>query len=1003
MTSPNPYQKVAIARPTKRSGQRIVPKLTWHKGWFIFKCATADYVLARQAGMTWYGGERRFWATKDWETAYRLKDYADDSCTMVLGPEFAKASARLYASRATDADIDVPAPEGLDYMPFQRAGIKFAQPLDGVLIGDEMGLGKTIQAIGLVNADPAIDKVLVICPASLKINWQREFDRWKARPLTVGIVSSSAYFPLGFNVTIVNYDILHRHAKAIRSVPWDMLIVDEAHYVKSATARRSRYVYGDASKDLAPIRARKRLFLTGTPIANRPMELWPLVHYLAPEVFKDERDYTRKYRFANVKNDAGRQALGALQAKLRMSCMVRRLKKDVLKDLPPKQRQVIEMPPGAAGAAIREEQQAMSEIVGDLVELRVRVELLKASDDEEAYRAAVAELKAKGDELFGQISTLRHKTALAKVPLVIDFVKDAVSDDHAVVLFAHHRDVLHAYHEAFKGSVLLYGGMDLRDRQRSIDAFQAGESQLFIGSLYAAGVGITLTKSSHVVFAELDWVPGTMTQAEDRCIAEGQPVLTPQGWRPIEEIKPGDLVITRSGRPRRVLDAWHRGAARLMTEVKIEGWPQPIVATSDHDFLLVDGEWRPAGNLLPGNRIAMPVPESRPDAAAAPFDEDCRLPDSFVGAGGRQSNGRLIKGPAAVALTDDALFTFGYYVGDGFASTARGKGRFVSFAGHQVKDRASHQRIVEWCQRQRLHVHERLSPGLGMEKRAFSGEWALWFAKNFGTGAANKRLPVWVSELSKGQSRCLLAGMMAADGYVRKGRREYVTISHDLAAQAAMLMLCCGLRPCLTRQSTGAYVVAFSEGLEPYGLVREVKTRFPRKPGGKRERVYDLTVEGEESFVVGLAVVHNCHRIGQVDSVQVQHLVLEGSLDALMAEKLVAKQQVIDAALDAETREEIGADPIVPELESPSTQGMTRAEVARQAERLQGWEAVQWVEAALDELLSSGGRMHSVDEAMAREIAALAERITPKQAVLGRRIARKYKDRLSEAVREAIG
>ena len=427
-----------------------------------------------------------------------------------------------------------------------------------------------------------------------------------------------------------------------------------------------------------------------------------------------------------------------------------------------------------------------------------------------------------------------------------------------------------------------------------------------------------------------------------------------------------------------------------MTETIIEGWPEPVVTTSDHQFLLTTGEWREAGALHPGDRIAMPVGKlSQAMVKVIPFDKACRLPRRFIGAGGDQSNARLLKAPECISLGPDALFTFGYYVGDGFASTIAGKGRFVSFAGHQEKDASAHARVRAWCENQGMNVHVRYSPGFGMEMRAFSGEWALWFRKTFGTGAFEKHLPEWALTLSESQSRILLAGMVAADGYVRRGRTEYITVSALLASQVARLMLRCGLRPCIGRQSTGAYVIAFSKGLVPYGLVREVKHRFPRKPGGRRERVYDLSVEEEESFVVGLAVVHNCHRIGQRDSVLVQHLVLEGSLDATMARSLVEKQKVIDAALDLE-RDELAGDPIVPMLEGHATDGLARSRIEREALSLTQAQ-IDAVGEALRALVGVGP-LNRIDEGM---IAALAGRVhlTPRQAALGRRIVRKYSDK----------
>src|SRR5205814_2290280 len=136
-----------------------------------------------------------------------------------------------------------------------------------------------------------------------------------------------------------------------------------------------------------------------------------------------------------------------------------------------------------------------------------------------------------------------------KIPDVIAHVNDVLESGSKVVVFAHHRDVIHAFMgEWGEDAVYITGETGMQSRQDAVDRFQSDpECRLFVGNIQAAGVGLTLTASAHVIFAELDWVPGNVTQAEDRCIAQGEPVLTPYGWKPIEEIRVGDQVITRNG------------------------------------------------------------------------------------------------------------------------------------------------------------------------------------------------------------------------------------------------------------------------------------------------------------------------------------------------------------------------------------------------------------------------------------------------------------------------
>ncbi|MGP1677892.1 MAG: SNF2-related protein [Burkholderiales bacterium] len=453
--------------------------------------------------------------------------YGDGAKEDLEGAEKAVQEA-VAASRATDWQGDIPCPDGLAYLPFQRAGIAYAMARPDVLIGDEMGLGKTIQAIGACNADPSVHSVLVICPASLKINWAREWAKWSVRSMTIGIANGGA-LP-ATDVLILNYDVLKKHAAALRARTWDMLVSDECHYLKNPKAARTHQVLGkwdkDPDKRITAIAARRRLFLTGTPILNRPIELWPLVHALAPgDLGKSWKTFVVRY-CAGVQDGYGWDVTGAsnleeLQDRLRAAVMVRRLKADVLTELPAKRRSVVVLPAEGASAAIKAESAGYDVAQARIESARVAAELAKA-EGEESYAAAVARLRDASSAAFTEISRLRHATAVAKIPQVIEYLTD-VCESEKVIFFAHHLDVLRAVNDAFPGSVILTGESSQDHRQAAVDRFQtAPDCRLFVGSIKAAGVGITLTASSHVIMGELDWVPGNVTQAEDRAHRIGQ-------------------------------------------------------------------------------------------------------------------------------------------------------------------------------------------------------------------------------------------------------------------------------------------------------------------------------------------------------------------------------------------------------------------------------------------------------------------------------------------------
>jgi len=412
----------------------------------------------------------------------------------------------------------VPAPIGKTYLPYQLKAIRYAIGAKGTILADEMGLGKTVQAIGVINALKAM-KVLIVCPAGLKLNWKNELDEWlMAIP--------------GQDIQVISY-----HAADSADVgdsedfPFDLLIVDEAHYIKNPQARRSK-----AIKHIAKF-AKRVLLLTGTPMENRPVELWPLLQIACPEEWDPPTNdktivpyqktthpgeganfWSFATRYCDLKRTyfpsrgrrnsawdfSGASNLDELRSRLRESCMVRRLKQDVLADLPPKRRQVIVLP---------------SEGVDD--------DDLFADLSEDSYYDVISKLTA-GKVLFEEYSRRRHEQALKKVPHIIEYVNNVLEDnDGKIILFAHHQDVISKLTDAFRdmghNPLVITGKTPVAERSSIVERFQKEKLwRVILCSIGAAGVGITLTAAQTVIFAELDPVPGRMTQAEDRAHRIGQ-------------------------------------------------------------------------------------------------------------------------------------------------------------------------------------------------------------------------------------------------------------------------------------------------------------------------------------------------------------------------------------------------------------------------------------------------------------------------------------------------
>ena len=481
-------------------------------GW-IAVSQYADRGRLRAAGWRWDPAARRWWTDRD-ERAAKLAAYASDwEDRKTLEGIAAKVTMAVEASRAADASIEIPAPPGLAYLSFQRAAIAYMADRAGVLLADEPGLGKTVEVLGVLNIR-VIRRVLVICPASLRLNWAAEAGKWLVVPREIGIETMPDDH--GLSMTIGSYEWAVKNAAMLTMADWDLMVCDEAHYLKSERSARTRATLGYwDGEDIAGIRASaRRLFLlTGTPEPNRPVELWPLLHALDPAAWRNKLWYGKRYCGATYTGygwdftGSNPRTTAELQEKLRSTVMIRRLKRDVMPELPAKVRQVIElMPSGAAASAVEAEaQEAAATGAGDLL-------------TESGWRERISGVMGNGKAYaFTECATARHRVALASVAHVAGHVAMLRDSGQKVIVFAHHRDVQDHLADALGDGVVVYrGGMDDGARDEVVRRFQEdGDVRVMIAALSNA-VGYTATAADVVVFAELDWVPGIMTQAEDR-------------------------------------------------------------------------------------------------------------------------------------------------------------------------------------------------------------------------------------------------------------------------------------------------------------------------------------------------------------------------------------------------------------------------------------------------------------------------------------------------------
>ena len=474
----------------------------------------------------WDNTVARWYATEE-SVARRLVRYAQGNAALRLTALSDAEKQALADSQARelapDLEVEIPAPPGLAYLPFQRAGIFYALNRRGTLIGDEMGLGKTVQAIGVVNMLAQASRVLIVCPASLRLNWRAEWRRWHTGALRPILLDTWPMRMFGLEAStknqalIVSYDSVQKWHPMIAEVAWDVLICDEAHMLRSEANRRTKALLGGRYKGTTfkPVTARRKLFLTGTGIVNRAADLWPLVKALDPEGLGASRvDFMQRYG-ANT-------ALPELHMRLRTRIMVRRLKDDVLTDLPAKRRELVLLDVADHAGIIAAEGRAIS--MAQAIIEKTRAEIVGLPHAEQVMR-----LRQGRSIALSEIARVRKETAIKKLPQAIEHIHDILGNCEKIVVFAHHHDVSDALTAAFaRIAVCLDGRTPEEGRALAVSRFQQDRRvRLFIGGVRSAGLGLTLTAASTVVFVELDWTPAAMKQAEDRLHRIGQhyPVL----------------------------------------------------------------------------------------------------------------------------------------------------------------------------------------------------------------------------------------------------------------------------------------------------------------------------------------------------------------------------------------------------------------------------------------------------------------------------------------------
>lgn len=439
-----------------------------------------------------FNSGRKIWTAPYSEHAIKkLAEWGFDLDNSII----AAMEASTKKKKKKSANIEPP--DGLEYLPFQKDGIAALIEWNGRgLIADEMGMGKTVQGLGYLRTNPKAMNCVVVLKASIKLKWFREAQKWLPdiwKPYMIfGKTSSFAEYACNYNILFINYDILHHHVDDLKRITIKTVIFDECHALNNPKTKRTEAA-AKLAKDVDHIIA-----LSGTPITKKPKQFYPILNMLRPDLFNSYFHYVNRYCGA-YHNGWGWNYDGASNKRelhdiLKESVMLRRLKKDHLKDLSVKQRDVIPLS------------------ITNRVQYNKAISMLEQAMDGESGAA------------LQQIHLLKKLAVEGKMTQVFDWIDNTLEEKDKLVIGAYHHWVIDAVMEKYKGRIVKVDGRDNQiQRQKNIDEFmQNSDINLFIGQIKAAGEGIDLFVADTTAIIEMGWSSYEHDQFEDRIHRYGQ-------------------------------------------------------------------------------------------------------------------------------------------------------------------------------------------------------------------------------------------------------------------------------------------------------------------------------------------------------------------------------------------------------------------------------------------------------------------------------------------------
>jgi len=762
--------------------------------------------------------------------------------------------------------------------------------------------------------------ILVVCPSSVKINWKREIEVFCK---DVTIVNGRKWDRAKF--TIINFDILknfhtigdgkkkkdtdpvlelNRHIVNSR---FDLAIVDEAHNLKN-----NKSIRGEIMVDLSVNHGIEKVWLlTGTPIANRPMDFFNLLKIIKAPIADNWHYFASRYCdakkfFRTLKNGSRKQIwltdgasnLEELSIKTR-NLIIRRLKTDVL-DMPDK---------------------VITPVYHELSDKGWKeYDMLW---DEYLQKLEKENKKASTQRDLVELILLRKFIAMEAIPETIEMTENALEIGKKVIIFTSFTDELNELAEHFGKLCVTHNGvMSDRDKQNSVDSFQNNPNvKVFIGNIKSAGVGITLTEATVVIFNSFDWVTGNNEQAEDRCIFGGQLVMTNNGYKLIEDINIGDMVYTHMGNFKKVVNKHtHLERNKLRYDINAFGYNKELSVTEDHKLFIYDSEleifsWVEAKNLDIKKHFLTLKSNNLPESRKEYLIINNNVNKTFINSHNtEQINGRLIELPEKIELTNELLYSFGFYIAEGW-SVIENKTKSSSV---NVCQKITNKKMYDSAE----YIIDIIKKHFNIDKHSsyidknnvktctiYSKNLAIIFSELFGCGVKNKKMPDWINELNFEQLSSLINGFNHGDGYFRKNTQQNITASSQLGSELVRCSANLGNNVSFSIRPINDMVYYQTEnsidnknGLNRIKKIGEYIT-YPivgihiSKPKRGQERVYDLSVEDDNSFVVGNYNVHNCYRIGQKNDVNVYYQLFDKTISTRMWNVLKNKKDIISTIM----------------------------------------------------------------------------------------------------------